>query len=275
MADVGKASPADRIVSVLRFHGLLFDSDEYEPLLDFDRDRRRDKLVQVLSVLRAHAILHQDGYLRRDEESAGDISAMIRYLNGLLEDAPPEVKKIGMIPRHLGSSFVRSGFGFPLFGYYRPEATPEEDGILLAYHSPDADGSARFEGERKTGSTRLEYLDLGVRAESEEPRMYCVVSPQDQAPLLVPSAAFDRPEPEVFDYSRYIVTMAAGPVAAGARSRVLDPQSYQFAYFFPDQPRMGLNLSRFLKDVFSGRFGVPPADAENLGRGFSERLLGR
>ena len=30
MADVGKASPADRIVSVLRFHGLLFDSDEYK-----------------------------------------------------------------------------------------------------------------------------------------------------------------------------------------------------------------------------------------------------
>ncbi len=276
MSGDGKSAEfyAGRIASVLRFHGILFDTGEYESLLDFAGDPRREKLLRVLSVVRAHAIMLQDGYLRRDGDAAEEISGMLRYLNGLLDVSPPELKKTGMIPRNLGSSFVKRGFGFPLFGYYRPDTPPEEPGVLLYYHSPDGDGASRFEGEEKTGSTVLAYSGLGVSIDSGEPRMFCVVSPDEQAPVLIPFAAFDKPEPDCYYYPRYSVTMAAGKIRAGARVRVLDPQAYQFAYFFPAGPDTEHNVSRFLKDILAGRFGIPQGEAENMGWIFSGRLLG-
>jgi hypothetical protein len=53
----------------------------------------------------------------------------------------------------------------------------------------------------------------------------------------------------------------------------IDPFRYQYAYFFFDGGAMNANLSRYLRDLLAGMFGIPERETEAIAREFIGRLF--
>jgi hypothetical protein len=288
MAPAARKTRSSRISSILRFHALAFDSpvlgirngvaEEYEGLLDFATNHDHAKIKRIVSVLRSYRLLFGEGLVERDERVRDEVDDLIRYLEELNEsvDGPihTEVaapRRSSIIPKNLGSVFVKRGFGFPLFGFYRPARIPVQDGFIVIYRSAEADGTARIEAMRKNKATLLEYRDLGVELSTREPSLACTVSPAVKDTEAAQDCGMEGSD--LFRFEKYDVVLARSieRPAGKAKPRTVDPYCFEYAYFFVGTENR-TNIARFLSHLFSGAFGVPIRSAESIADRFSERL---
>jgi len=292
----GKKTKLRQIALILRIQSLLFNdpvygfrhaaSMEFEKLLSIDIRPEASLLKRLLSMIRAYELMVGKPLTEKDEALHGQLTDLSRHLSGLLDALPPEMKKPGapkdiapkpaaLIKENLGSSFVRRGRGQPLFGFYRPESAPQEEGILLCFEPPEKDGAGRLDAAWKDGATEIEYRDAGVVLSSSAAWLHCLVTPSSgkPEPSHLDSFRTRANEPERFSYFNCTVSLARKKVRHRFRSRILTPHLSKYVYFFPDDADMPSKFVGFLRDIFSGRFGIPMKDAKSLASSFMRRLI--
>ncbi len=285
-----------RAALILRIQSLLFDdpvygfrhaaSMEFEKLLSIDARPEASLLRRLLSMIRAYELMVGKPLTEKDEALRAQLADLSRHLGGLLEALPPEIRKPGapkdvvpkpaaLIKENLGSSFVRRGRGLPLFGFYRPESAPQGEGILLCFEPPEKDGAGRLDAAWKDGATEIEYRDAGVALTSSAAWLHCLTTPASgrPEPSHLDSFRARANEPERFSYFNCTVSLARKKVRHRFRSRILTPHLSKYVYFFPDDANMAAKFVSFLRDIFSGRFGIPMKDAKSLASSFMRRLL--
>ncbi len=270
-----QAKPADRIASIVRMQALLFGSSspgEYEELLDFPRDPRSGKIERIISILRAQGILLGSGdYLRggKAARQAAEIPGLIEYLLSLSEAERAPSTKVQVLPRNLGKTFAARGWGWPLFGDYRP-ATPPSQGILLLYASPDRDGQALVELARLGQRDALRYEKAGACVDCAGPWLALAARPAD-----LPQAGKSKDEGtdiESFAFSRYVLSLDLEPRPKPCRGRLVDPYSFEYPYLFFDRPSSPFDVARFVAELLSGILRVPFREAERIAESFSGRM---
>lgn len=292
----GEKTKLRRIALILRIQALLFEdpvygfrhaaSMEFEKLLSMDFAPEASDLKRLLSMIRSYELMVGKPQTEKDEALHTQLADLSRHLGKLLKALPPKVKKPGapedlvpkpapLIKENLGSSFIKRGCGMPLFGYYRPKAVPKEEGILLCFETPDKDGMGRLDAVWKDGATDIEYRDVGISLSSSASWLYCSIAPASSKPEPAPLAGLETRgnEPERFFYNNCTVSLARMKVKHRFRGRIFTPNLSRYVYFFPAGERTALNFERFLKDIYTARFGVPMQDAKRLAFSFKERLL--
>jgi len=293
---LGEKTKLRRIALILRIQSLLFDdpvygfrhaaSMEFEKLLSIDVRPEASQLRTLLSMIRAYELMVGKPLTEKDEALRGQLADLSRHLGGLLRALPPEIRKPGapkdLAPKpaalkneNLGSSFVRRGRGLPLFGFYRPESVPREEGILLCFEPPEKDGAGRLDAVWKDGTTEIEYRDAGIALSSAGAWLHCLMTPASGKPEPSHLDAFRARanEPERFSYFNCTVSLAKKKTRHRFRSRILAPHLSKYVYFFPDDANMPAKCEGFLRDIFAGRFGIPMKDAKSLAASFMKRLL--
>ena len=275
------------MASIVREQAILFDSplfgimtgvgEDYEALLDFAGQPAPTSSGRLSSIVAAHARLFGSGNSSSERAVAREARDLMAWLDGRGRSTDDAPRRAAMVPGNLGMAFARKGLGAPLFGRFRPRSVPAAPGFLVFYRSTEADGTARLAAAPLAEGTTVRYRGIGAEVSSTAPWMRCSIAPTDGEPRFTPRTASGGREAVVFRSDRYTVRMAAAPVRERREpeSWQADPYEYGYLYFFDLGPSLHSRLGVFLRDLFSGRFGVPPREAGDLAAVFIERLLRR
>lgn len=278
-----------RIKSILLFSQLLFDGsliamdgtnhdiigDDYDRLLDVVERPDPDKIRQVRSVIQTYRLAFAQGVFTKDLKLEADIQEMLAFLAALETRQNRSVHHNSFIPKNLGSIFIRKGWGFPLFGFLRPDAPPRRKGIVLCYQSIEASGIAELQAAWLDYRTRLEYSGYGVAIHSSAPWLHVRVAPRgtDRATTLHPP--FSGRQPDLFIFERYDIFVEKGQTRMKSSERLFDPLSYQYAYFFLADDKLGRNLETYTTDLITAMYGGSSISAEEVARNITQKLLQR
>lgn len=275
-----------RIISIVKSHILIFGTDELslnlgsfleaQDLLSFNSNSPRHILKRVLSILRANHLMLEEELLVKKKERFEEFSKLETYLLSLLEVAKRDLAHTNIVPQTLGLSFLRKGFGLPLFGYHRPKNIPKIQGLLLCYQSMAADGVGRIDFLLLDSSSKMHYKDLGIEINSNCDSLHCVIADQTELSFpgtLIPKAAFTGNKTSQFNFDTRVAVLSEKKKKYRIKNKIFNPLYYQYPYFFIADDFLSSNLTRFLLDLFLGSFSFREREVEPLVLEIIQRVL--
>lgn len=275
-----------RIVSIIKSHFLIFATEElsvngesfsdFQDLASFNKNSPRNIVKRVLSIVRANHAMIEEGLLVQKKNEVEEFFTLEKYLLSLLEVAKRELARTNLVPQTLGLSFLRKGFGLPLFGYHRPKNVPRIEGLLLCYQSIAGDGVGRIDFFLLDSSSTIRYKNLGIEIDSHCATVHCVIAEQTELRypgVLVPKSAFTGKKTSQYNFGTRIAALSDLNKKYKIKRKTFDPLYYQYPYFFIADDFLASKLTRFLLDLFMGSFGFKEREVEPLVLEIIQRVL--
>ncbi|QEN08488.1 hypothetical protein EXM22_11000 [Oceanispirochaeta crateris] len=223
----------------------------------------------VISLIKAYALLYDAGVF--PPETKNQTAELVAYLISLI---PPK-RETGTIRKRnistLGASFIRNGFGIPLFGPMRPSSPPQKGGVILNWSSYGKDDLILITAAQLTGKTQLHYRNLGIQMESQTRWVLMQLKKNTKEPVFQPKEAW-LSEAEHYSFNRYKLSLSSKPEICQEMSSVFDPLENQYVYYFLPEENLRLKMLKYLSRTLSGSFGIPLRESEKTAQAFIQKL---